>query len=470
MRHDVRVAPDRRREVAVAGAAEPGVAEVLRRVVGLLERAQDEAAQRGPVAGLARHDARHLRGQVRRLLGGHVLGYRRRRHVEAGELLAQERDGRRVGALVNAVEGRQAVVGQVAGDLLVGQDHELLDQAVRLRLLLMAHTGHVAVGVELEGRLGVADLDGVSPPGERTRDLPCDGEPVRPRSLGAGPPREDLVHLAVGEALVAAHARAVERDSLHRGAVQLQLEGHGELVLAGAQRAGARGEHLRQHRLDRSGDVDAGAPAQRLAVQRAARAHVRGDVRDVDPDPHPAVLATCGDRVVEVLGVVGVDREGGQRRQVDAGVGGERVVRGALRLGRSRARVGAAQAAVEHQALEHVAGHVGTSQPADHPRAALAGADQHEVALTRAAALDRRARAVAEQRLGDQEAAALLEHGDERLVEAPRRTTADCRAHSLWTRASSATGSASSRVVRGLSTAFTCGLMPFVVIVLPPGR
>ncbi len=146
------------------------------------------------------------------------------------------------------------------------------------------------------------------------------------------------------------------------------------------------------------------------------------------------------------------------------------LVRGGLRLGRSRARVGAAQAAVEHQALEHVAGHVGTSQPADHPRAALARADQHEVALTRPAALDRRARAVAEQRLGDQEAAALLEHGDERLVEAPRRTAADCRAHSLSDRTSSATGSASSRFVRGLSTAFTCGLMPFVVIVLPPGR
>ena len=79
---------------------------------------------------------RHLGGQLRRLLGRHALGHRRRRHLEAGELLAQERDGRRVGPLVNAVEARQAVGRPGSRDPLVGQDHQLLDQAVRLRLLL----------------------------------------------------------------------------------------------------------------------------------------------------------------------------------------------------------------------------------------------------------------------------------------------------------------------------------------------
>ena len=133
----------------------------------------------------------------------------------------------------------------------------------------------------------------------------------------------------------------------------------------------------------------------------------------------PAALAACGDGVVEVLGVVGIDREGGQRGQVDARVGGVRLVRGGLGLGGRRARVAAAQAAVEHQPLEHVAGDVGAAEPAHHARAALAGADQHEVALARPAALDGGARARAEQRLGDEEAPALLEHRDERLVEPP---------------------------------------------------
>ena len=46
----VRVAPDRRGEVAVARRRQPGVAEVARVVVGLLERAQHQAGQRPAAA------------------------------------------------------------------------------------------------------------------------------------------------------------------------------------------------------------------------------------------------------------------------------------------------------------------------------------------------------------------------------------------------------------------------------------
>ncbi len=81
VRDHVRVAPDRRREVAVARAGEPGVAEVLRRVVGLLERAQHERPERQPVARLARDDARRLRREVGGLLRRHVLRHRRRRDL-----------------------------------------------------------------------------------------------------------------------------------------------------------------------------------------------------------------------------------------------------------------------------------------------------------------------------------------------------------------------------------------------------
>ena len=65
------------------------------------------------------------------------------------------------------------------------------------------------------------------------------------------------------------------------------------------------------------------------------------------------------DGVVEVPGVVGVDREGRQRGEVHARVGRVGLARGALGLGLGRARVAAAQAAVEHQPLEHVARDVG---------------------------------------------------------------------------------------------------------------
>ena len=122
---------------------------------------------------------------------------------------------------------------------------------------------------------------------------------------------------------------------------------------------------LGQHRLDRAGHVDArGAPGG-LAVERAAGTQVGGHVGDVHPEPDAAVLAPGGDRVVEVLGVVGVDREGGQRREVHAGVGGVGLGHGVLGLGGGRAPVAAVQAAVEHQPLDHVARAVGA---AEHPQ------------------------------------------------------------------------------------------------------
>ncbi len=165
----------------------------------------------------------------------------------------------------------------------------------------------------------------------------------------------------------------------HVGAGHVHLHGHRQLVLAGPQRAGAVGQRLGQHRLHRAGHVGAGAAAVGLGVDRAAGAHVGGHVGDVHPQPHEAVALLGGDRVVEVLGVVGVDRERGQVAQVrargvdlDLGVGG---------LGLHLARERAAQAAVEHQRLDHVARHLRAADLADHPRAALAGADEHDVAL-----------------------------------------------------------------------------------------
>ena len=84
---------------------------------------------------------------------------------------------------------------------------------------------------------------------------------------------------------------------------------------------------------------------------------------------HAAVLAPRRDRVVEVPGVVGVDREGGQLAQVHARVGRVGLVHGcASRLGGRGARVAAVQAAVEHQALDHVARH-GRGGRAGAPRA-----------------------------------------------------------------------------------------------------
>ena len=284
-----------------------------------------------PAARLARHDARHLGGQLGRLLGRHVLGHRRRRHVEAGELLAQERDRGGLGALVHAVERRQA--GGRPGSR----------RPARWPGSSAARSG----GATRSAPRGARRSRGRRSRTRRSaRALPIStasrfaasaratsraaSSAVGPRLLGAGAPGEDLVHLAVGEALVAADPRAVEGDPLRpRRRPAPARRSPRACSSPGAQRAGARWR-APPAASARPPRARTRSCARRSAsrVQRAARAHVRGHVGDVDPDAHAAVLAAGGDRVVEVPGVVGIDREGGQRREVDARVGGERVVRG----------------------------------------------------------------------------------------------------------------------------------------------
>ena len=108
--HEVRVAADRRGEVAVARRAQAGVAEVDRVVARLLERAQHERGQRRAAAAGAPHvgvdHARDLADRVLGLLRRHRLRQRRGRHVERGELLDQALDAQRLRALVDAVERR----------------------------------------------------------------------------------------------------------------------------------------------------------------------------------------------------------------------------------------------------------------------------------------------------------------------------------------------------------------------------
>ena len=79
---------------------------------------------------------RRLRHQLGGLAAREVLGHGRGWGApgEQRQRLDEALDGRGVGALVDAVERRDAAVGQERGDLLVGGDHEVLDEAVQLRL------------------------------------------------------------------------------------------------------------------------------------------------------------------------------------------------------------------------------------------------------------------------------------------------------------------------------------------------
>ena len=116
------------------------------------------------------------------------------------------------------------------------------------------------------------------------------------------------------------------------------------------------------------------------ASSGSAGPHVGAHVGDVDPEAHEISLPLRRYGVVEVARVRWVDREGGEIAHVDPRLGGRGRARGLLGLLHRPARVREPQAAVEHQPLDHVARHV---RAPDHPRhagAALAGAEQHEIA------------------------------------------------------------------------------------------
>ena len=142
------VAADRAREMAVRGAGETHMAEVPRVVARLLQRAEDERRERLAAASgaldVVGHDLARLRCDVSGGRRGELVRGRRCRHAEVGELGEQQLDGLWVGTLVDAVERLAAPRREQTRDGFVRDDHQLLDQRVRLGLALPDRVGNAA--------------------------------------------------------------------------------------------------------------------------------------------------------------------------------------------------------------------------------------------------------------------------------------------------------------------------------------
>ena len=245
-----------------------------------------------------------------------------------------------LGPLVHAVERGQPAVGEVAGHLLVGEDHQLLDQPVRLGLLLVAHARHVALASRTRTRARAsrprarraASRSARATPRARPRAASAQGSSARARAR-----RRSSSTCAVGEPRVAADHASGGRPTLRDSAPSISIS----TVTASRSSPGRRlqasvGEHLRQHRLDRARHVDAGRRAGRpraRAARRAARRRSRRRCAPTRGRGRSSRRAEIG--VVEVAGVVGVDREG---RQLGAGRRGRRPRRARRRRARPRRR------------------------------------------------------------------------------------------------------------------------------------
>ena len=124
MDDQIRIAPDRRREVRVAGRREAEVAQVFRRVARLLHRPQHQ------------HRDRLFFGLSVDLLEQLLEMARPQRVGRSGQAVAEPRneflelrDLEDVGLFVDAVERRRLLRLEERRHGLVGEEHELLDQA-----------------------------------------------------------------------------------------------------------------------------------------------------------------------------------------------------------------------------------------------------------------------------------------------------------------------------------------------------
>ena len=185
-----------------------------------------------------------------------------------------------------------------------------------LRVLALRHTLDRPFRVQLNADLGQVQFKGAL--GESVRpELARDPTHVV-KHRGDGPlPRRRLLHVRVEQALRVLVRETLRRTNhgvhnLERLDLQSAVEAHddalGETVPPLAQARQVRAQAQREHRDHAGRQIDRGASTPGFTIRGRARRHVVGDVRNVDGDLEPSSDASQTDRVVEVLGILRVDR------------------------------------------------------------------------------------------------------------------------------------------------------------------
>jgi hypothetical protein len=142
---------------------------------------------------------------------------------------------------VDAVERRDRALVEHRRHRLVGGDHQVLDEPVRLGLDRRHRLDQVAAAVE--GELRLDRLDGqraaaLAPRLERRSPPRAAGERLRPRLLRVLVAGEEAIDAVVVQALVGADRRAMNGRLDGLRAAQLELDGDRQAIDARPQRAG----------------------------------------------------------------------------------------------------------------------------------------------------------------------------------------------------------------------------------------
>ena len=240
----VRVAADRRREVAVALRAQAVVAEVARRVVRLLERAQHERRERRAAVPAAAHlastrCAASLTSSPA-CCGRQVVGRAAASGTSSDVELRRAAARRAAGPAARARGTARAACASPAAPATASLAAIIRNSISRCDSVCSDGSRRLDVPVAREAELR---LDWTRRParraasravGQRLRDLARRGQRPRPRLPRPLDAREDPVHARVVEPLVGADDRAVERGPPDLRALELELDGHRQPVLARA--------------------------------------------------------------------------------------------------------------------------------------------------------------------------------------------------------------------------------------------
>jgi hypothetical protein len=211
---------------------------------------------------------------------------------------------------VDAVEGGPAFMVEVAGDRLVGEEHELLDQLVRFIGRLFFNPVGPALGIEEDTELGEIQIEGTL------------GEPLPTKGRGEVPGAvEKSVEVILGGTAQSKEGFGVSQTvaGVDDGAgetggsgfafgVEVDEGGVGKALFIGAEGAEAIRKTGREHGDDAVDEIHTVGPFAGLVIQSRAGFHIVGYVGDVNADLDMAVGEFPeGDGVVEIAGGVGVD-------------------------------------------------------------------------------------------------------------------------------------------------------------------
>ena len=270
---EVRIAPDRRGEVSVRRAAEAGVAEVSLGVVRLLQRAQHEGCIRIPAmpSPAASRATRRLASPASapRLAETGARAAAAWARPSAVSCATRRSIRCRVGLLMHPVERRHLASLAELGHPLVGQDHQVLDQAVGLGLVDGVGADHRSVASRTRT------------PARTTRSR------ASRRACSPAPPPRD-VRRASGSATAAGGESGRRRTGRAGRSRAARPSGCGCPIEAGRARLAAR----RQRDLGRHREaVDPRREAARLVAEQA-REHRLHRARHVGARPARSASAS----------------------------------------------------------------------------------------------------------------------------------------------------------------------------------